>query len=79
MISEMEPLCEVTRICCEAYEVPSRSIASCFRASEEARSQEVSTRGRRVMLEAYSPAWKVLMWRRRWPERDFGSGMVSRA
>lgn len=29
--------------------------------------------GRRVRVEGKWPVWKVVWWRRRWPDRDFGS------
>lgn len=32
--------------------------------------------GRRVRVEGKWPVWKVVWWRRRWPERDFGSRVL---
>jgi len=32
--------------------------------------------GRREREMGKWPVWKVLLWRRRWPDMDFGSGVV---
>ena len=44
---------------------------------EESVGLELGREGRRVRVEGYWDVWKVVWWKRRWPERVLGSVVLN--
>lgn len=76
---ERMPEDEVWRIWCKgpvaAGSSTSMGVAEDVCGSGRAVIEGESEERRRVMEVGKWPVWKVDLWRRRWPERDLGSGL----